>query len=97
MVEELEPADPIHGRIVHTLKKLENERTVLLRVDGHTGVLLSVNRSGVFAVEKVPGKRIVYMARRGWILEKKRCAFDQMNWLEYELTYDGAMIVRENT
>ena len=93
----LEPAKAIGKLIIDTLKKLENDRTVLVRVDGHTGVLLTTNRTGVFAVEKVAGKRIVHMVARGWLLEKRHSAFDQMNWLEYDLTYEGVMVIRENT
>ena len=96
MVEEMEPAAPINPRIVSTLKKLENERTVLLRTNNRHGLLLSVSRNSVFAAEKVPTARITYMAKAGYILEKRRSAFDEMGWLEYDLTYEGMMIIREH-
>jgi hypothetical protein len=97
MVEELGPAAPVNHRIVSTLKKLENDRTVLVRVGEVDGVLLTCNRNGVFKVEKVPGPRLVYMTKYGYILAKRRSAFDELGWLEFDLTYDGMMIIRAHT
>lgn len=91
------PAAPISPLIIDTLKKLERDRTVLLRINNRAAALLSVSRNGVFAVEKVPNERVVYMATHGYVLEEKRSAFDQMGWIEYTLTYDGMMILRANT
>ena len=96
MVEEMGPAAPVNQRIVTTLKKLEGDRTVLVRVGEVDGVLLTCGRNGIFSVEKVPGPRLVYMAKYGYILAKRRSAFDELGWLEFDLTYDGMTIIREH-
>ena len=77
-------------RMLDTLRKLNESRWVLVAFKpGGWGALLSRD----FQVEKIPAPRIIEMATRAYILEKRNSAFAQLGWLEYEITYETSMML----
>ncbi len=90
----LEPELEQSNLLRATLAKLERDGAVLVQFKaGGDGALLRCKRE-VWAVEKIPAKRITFMVRRFYIAEVRGSAFGQLGWTEYDVTYDGVMLNR---
>jgi len=98
VVDQLEPEKAPAKIILDTLRKLERPNWALVAVNTHYGVLLGFNRPSLFGVEKVPMKRILHLVERGYVIElPSTSVFAQIGWIEYMLTYEGTMLIRNHT
>lgn len=97
MVEQLEPEKAPGDIVIQTLRKLERPNWALVAVNTHYGVLLGFNRPSLFGVEKIPMKRILHLVERGYVIEAPTTSvFAQLGWIEYLLTYEGTMLIRDH-
>ena len=95
-MDQLGPEQAPSERVIHTLRKMEKPNWFLFafKAGGH-GALLGSHR-GKLAAEKVPKQRIRHMVERGYAIEVRQSDLAQLGWVEYDITYEGVMLIRNH-